>query len=315
MAWVQGLVIGAIAPDGTIAATRSELVVREGTRPKSIGEAGADPEVFEWIRHRVPGEFRTLGFLGGATALLIPFRALTWLPEPLMERLAVKYGFTKWPDEVLVMFVRNTAAPAIQNAAEPAGGMAEGTNLLLEQLKEIVEVGVYREKGWLRFMLPEEFRTDYSITDQGAFNAEQEFAWEIVRSGFPAQMFSGKLELLPLGCDTLDGRQGVVTVGPVGDFSFLYIARLHLEGTGWRLLDTEARPGNRERGEPEWVALRRTVMVVVPRQGKSPIGLHFGDDGGLHPCGIHVALSGEAWELNLTHLGRAAIEALGWAKP
>jgi hypothetical protein len=36
-------------------------------------------------------------------------------------------------------------------------------------------------------------------------------------------------------------------------------------------------------------------------------------EGSLHPCGIHVALSGEAWDLNLTHLGRAAIDALGWA--
>ncbi|MDO8599205.1 MAG: hypothetical protein Q7S02_03785, partial [bacterium] len=70
--------------------------------------------------------------------------------------------------------------------------------------------------------------------------------------------------------------------------------------------------GNRERGEPEWVALRRTVAVVVPRTGKSPILFHFGDDGGCHPCGVHLALSGEAWAYNLTHLGRAAIEAMGW---
>lgn len=308
MAWVQGLVTGVIAPDGTITATRSELVVREGTRPKSIGEAGADPEVFDRIRNRTPGEFRTLGFLGGTTAIVVPFRALAWLEEHLMDRLCAKYGFARWPDDVLVMLVRNTAAPAIQNSAEPAGGMADGTNLLLDQLEEIVEVGVFRDDGWVRFLLPRELGEH-----QAAFDAEQRHAWEIVRPGFPGR-YEATLEVLSIGSDTLDGRRGVVTVGPVGDFSFLHLARLHLDGTGWRLLDTEARPGNRDAGEPAWVALRRTVMVVVPRPSKSPIGFHFSNrDGGLHPCGIHVALSGEAWDLNLTHLGRAAIEALGWA--
>lgn len=306
MAWVQGLVTGVIAPDGTIIATRSELVVREGSRPKSIGEAGADPEVFDRIRRRVPGEFRTLGFLGGATAIVVPQRSLTWLPESLMERLRVKYGIAQWLDDVLVMLVRNTAAPAIQNSAEPAGGMADSTSLLLDQLEEIVEVGVFRDDGWVRFLLPRELGEH-----QVAFDVEQRHAWEIVRPGFPGR-YEATLEVLPIGRDTLDGRCGVVTVGPVGDFSFLHFARLHLNGTGWRLLDTECRPGDPFRGEPEWVALRRTVMVVAPRPSKSPIGFHFGENGGLHPCGIHVPLSGEALDLNLTHLGRAAIEALGW---
>lgn len=296
-----------IAPDGTITATRSDLVVREGSRPKTADEAGANPETFAQIRNRTPGEFQTPAFLGGATAIVVPFRALAWLPDTLMERLRVKYGFDAWPDEVLVMLVRNTGAPAIQNAAEPAGGMAEDTNLLLEQLKEIVEVGVYREPGgWVRFLL-----SDGLTAHQAAFDAEQQNAWEIVSSSTPwTHGHEARLEILPVGSDMLDGRRGVVTVGPVGDFSFLSIARLHLEGAGWQLFDTEARPG--KDGETEWVALHRTVIVVVPREGKSPIGFQFGDDGRLHPCGVHVALSGEAWDLNLTHVGRAAIEALNW---
>jgi len=309
MAWVQGVVAGVIAPDGNITAEVSGLRVVEGPRPGNITEADADSDVFDRIRRRVPGEFRSFGFMGGATAILVPFRALAWLPEPLMERLRVKYGFERWPDEVLVMLVRDTAASAIQNAAEPAGGMAEGTNLLLEQLKELVEVGVNRESGaWVRFVLP-----DALALHQAAFDAEQEKAWEIVLGVYPSVPgYEARLEILSIGRDTLDDRCGVVTVGPVGDFSFLHLAWLRLQGTGWRILDTEARPVNRERGEPEWVALRRTVMVVVPREGRSPIGFHFGDDGALHPSGIHVALSGEAWEYNLTPLGRAAIEAFGW---
>ncbi|MBI4434694.1 hypothetical protein HY635_02665 [Candidatus Uhrbacteria bacterium] len=307
MAWMQGLVSGTIAPNGDITAAISDLRTVEGPRPTRIEEAGADPEVFDHIRHRVPGAFRTRGFLGGATAILVPFRALTWLPEPLMERLRVKYGFDRWPDEALVMLVRNTAAPAIQNSAEPAGGMAEDAQLLAEQLEEIVEVGVCREDGWVRFLLPPELSVYL-----GRFDGEQRKVWDAVRPDFTRQYEAG-LDILPIGRDVLEGRRGVVRVGPVGDFSFLHIARLDLQGSGWRLFDTECRPGNREGGEPEWVALRRIVMVVVPRSGRNPIGFHFSNrEGGLHPCGIHVALSGEALELNLTHLGRAAIEALGW---
>ncbi len=306
MAWMQGLITGTIASNGDIIAKIGDLRTVEGPRPTHISEAGADPEVFDRIRRRVSGEFQTLGFLGGATAILVPFRSLTWLPESLMERLLVKYGLDRWPNEALVMLVRNTAAPVIQNSAEPAGGMAEDAQLLAEQLEEIVEVGVCREDGWARFLLPPELGVH-----QEHFDLEQRSVWGFVRPEFPSR-YEAAIDILPIGRDVLEGRRGVVTVGPVGDFSFLHLARLHLNGDGWRLFDTECRPGNRERGEPEWVALRRTVAVVVPRAGKSPILFHFGDDGGLHPCGIHLALSGEAWEYNLTHLGRAAIEALNW---
>ncbi|MDP3771525.1 MAG: hypothetical protein Q8R16_04445 [bacterium] len=306
MAWVQGIVTGSIAQNGDVTATVGNLRVQDGSRPHTLEGAGADPEAFDRIRQRSPGEFETPAFLGGATAIVVPFRALTWLPEHLMDRLRVKYGIETWPDEALVLLVRNTAAPAIQNSAEPAGGMAESVHLLAEQLGEIVEVGVCHEDGWARFLLPPELNVY-----QGRFDGEQGNVWGFVRPNFP-QRYEARLDILPIGRDVLEGRRGVVRVGPVGDFSLLHIARLHLNGDGWRLFDTECRPGNRERGEPEWVALRRTVMVVVPRPGKSPIGFHFGEDGGLHPCGIHVPLSGEALELNLTHLGRAAIEALGW---
>lgn len=309
MAWARGLAEGVIAPNGDITASLSDLTVIEGPRPSHIETVGADPEAFDRIRHRAPGNFTTLGFLGGATAIVVPFRSLAWLEGRLMERLRVKYGFGALPDEALVMLVRNTGAPAIQNAAEPAGGMADTTHLLLEQLEEVVEVGVCREDGWVRFVLPADLRAH-----QERFDAEQRNVWSFVRPGFP-QRYEAPIDILPIGRDTLEGRRGVVTVGPVGDFSFLHLARLSLKGDGWRLFDTECHPGKPEAGEPEWVALRRIVMVVVPRPGKSPIGFHFGDDGGLHPCGIHVAVSHEAWGLNLTHLGRAAIEALGWVKP
>lgn len=295
--------------DGRIECRTADLVVMEGPKPKSIAEVGGNPTMFDRIRNRTPGEFSTSAFFGGATALLVPWRALTLLDERSMGLLATKYGIAQWPEEALIMLVRNSAAPTIQNAAEPAGGMAETTDLAIEQAKEIVEVGVYRDDGWVRFML-----LGSLAQGQAAFDTEQQEAWRAVQPA-SVRAHTVTLEHLAIGQDILDNRHGIITVGPVGDFSFLSIARLHLEGTHWQLYDAECTLGNAEKGEPKWIALRRTVMVVVPRPGRSPIGFHFGEDGGLHPSGIHVPLSGEAWDLNLTHLGRAAIEAMGWEAP
>ncbi|MDO8435257.1 MAG: hypothetical protein Q7S89_01065, partial [bacterium] len=273
-------------------------------------ESGADLAVYERIRNRRPGSFDTQTFIGGATAFVVPLKSLALLSDPLMEKLERKFG--KFGDDACIMLVRNTAAGAVWNAAEPSGGMAESSDLLLEQLKETVEVGVYCEEGWVKFEL------DPSLTKlQDEFDREQQFWWSIVWADRKVQAcIPRRLELLPIGTDEFNGRKGIISAdGPVGDFSFLSIARLHLEGSGWRVLDTECRPGNVEKGEPEWVPLLRTVVAIVPRQGKSPVMLEFGPDDALHPGGIHVALSREAWEYNLTHMGRAAITALGWANP
>lgn len=305
MAWVKGVVHGAIHRDGTIECDATDLVVIEGQRPKSIEEAGSDAGVFDDIRTRTPGRFITSAFLGGATALLVPWKSLVLLDQRSMGLLQVKYGIAEWPEWALALLVRNSAAPAIQNAAEPAGGMAETPDLLLEQLKEIAELCVFNDMGCREFALPRELHEH-----DDAFQSEQRAWWS--HNGMRAgNAMPAALTMLDIGRDRFNDRRGVVTVGPVGDLSFLTLARLQLDGVGWRLCDTECRPGRP--GEQQWMPLRRTVMVVVPRTGKSPIGLEFGEDGGLHPCGIHVALSGEARDLNLTHLGRAAIEALGWA--
>lgn len=305
--WVQPLVRGEITEDGRIICKTSGFRFMETPRPRTFAESGADPAVYDRIRRRVPGKFKTRVFIGGATAFVVPLDSLALLPDALMQKLERKFG--KFGEDACIMLVRNTAAGAVWNAAEPAGGMAESTDLVFEQLEESCEVGVYKEvEGWLPFDLPPQLKAQ-----QARFSDKQDNWWKVVRPGFGPTRRSALLDFLPIGSDELNGREGIISAdGPVGDFSFLSVARLHLEGTGWRVLDTESRPGDPAKGEPEWVPLRRTVVAIVQRVAKSPVMLEFGPDGALHPGGIHVALSGEAWEYNLTHLGRAALRALGW---
>lgn len=304
MAWVKGIVSGEITSDGRIVATTRDLRVMKGQRPGHIHETGATPEVFHRIRQRMPGAFETHAFLGGAAAFVVPFRVLALLPEHLMDKLREKYG--AWGDDAYIALVRNTGAPAVWNAAEPSGGMAETTNLVLEQLCEMVEVGVYNDRGWVRFRLTEEFADCH-----GAFDAEQGKWWGIARPGF-SSCAHARLEILPVGHDSFNDRPGVLAVGPVGDFSFTLVVKLHLDGTGWRILDTEARPGKVEAGEPQWVALHRQVVAIVPRQGKSPLVLQMTREGILDERGLHFTLDGENRELAISHLSRAVLTALGW---
>ena len=53
MAWVQGEVRGLIAPDGRMTCAVHEIVVRDGPRPRTIEEAGADLDVFDRDRKSV----------------------------------------------------------------------------------------------------------------------------------------------------------------------------------------------------------------------------------------------------------------------
>ena len=311
MAWVQGLLEVEVTEKGDIHARVAEMKVVEGPRPKNMAEAGANPVVFDAIRRRLPGFYTTHAWLGGATAIQVPTDSLHLLPENLTAKLQEKYGaLGYW---TLLCEVRNTGAPYIWNAAEPSGGMAESTNLAAEQAGEAVELGFYRSAGWVRFRLPADLPDLEACQSQ--LDYEQRFWWEIVRPGFLAA-YEGQLSFISCGEDELDGRPGIITPGLAGDFQLLSIARLTLPGASWRVLDTECRPGNAEKGEPEWVPLRRKIVGIMRREGRSPMLYEFAPDGGLDECGLHLALSGEALELNISHLTRAALgpRGLGWLR-
>ncbi|MBM3250625.1 MAG: hypothetical protein FJZ07_00050 [Candidatus Nealsonbacteria bacterium] len=197
---------------------------------------------------------------------------------------------------------------AVWNAAEPSGGMAADVNLDSERFCEAVEVGLYNTDGWVRFLLPVEFEAY-----QGAFDKEQRYAWEITKPGFPC-VAEARLEILPFGRDVFNSVSGVIAGGPVGDFSFITIVKLHLEGVGWRILDTEMRADNSGSKEPIWLPLHRRVVAIVPRVGKSPLVFQTTPDGELDERGLHFVLDGENRELAISHLSRAVLTELGWLR-
>lgn len=303
--WVQARVTGEIFSDGRIFAQTSDYRGMETPRPnRDFADFDADAEVFDRLWRRIPGKFETFGFMGGAVSILVRSSALKRLPTHLMTKLETKYD--PWGEYTYLAEVRNTGAPVIWNVAEPSGGMAEDFNLAAEQIGEAVEMGVYKEDGWLGFLLPEELQAY-----QGKLDAEQTFWWDIVRPGFHRK-YQAPIRFLPYGNDSLDGRKGIIPVGPIGDFQLLSIIKLELPGSGWLLLDTECRSGKMDLNEPSWVPLNRKIVGITQREGKSPMLYEFAPEGGLDHCGLHIALSGEALEYNISHLSLATLKALKW---
>jgi len=321
--WVLGEVEGEITDDGRIIAKVLGCRGMDTPRPRERFEDSlADREVFErlWRYQKTgefePGQFETLGYMGGATALLVKTASLELLPEALMAKLVLKYG--PLAEDMYLCEVRNTGAPTIWNVAEPSGGMAEDFNLPAEQIGETVELGFYREDGWLRFLLPEELSEHQERLDQ-----EQSLWWQVVRPGFACR-YEALISFLNIGKDTLDGRKGIIVAGPVGDFTHLAIAEINLPGTGWRVLDTECRSEHHRQYDESgralsgwgYIALKRKIVGITLREEKSPMMYEFAQEGGLDPCGLHMALSGEAIENNISHLSRAILgpRGLNWLR-
>lgn len=306
MPWLQALMTGIITHNRRILCDTSHPRLMDAPRPKSVAESGADPVALNRIRGRIPGVFETLGFIGGAVAQLVEFDQLELLPDVQMEKLKTKYG--DWYNRAYLAMVRTTGANAIWNCAEPSGGMAENEHLVLERLKEGLDLGLYHDDGWVRFQLPPDL-AEY----QDDLDREQACAWELIRPGLQP-IATAEIELLNEGHDTRNGFRGIVTAGPVGDISHTIITQLRLPRTetGWRVLDAECRPGNPERGEPDWVPLRRKVVAIVPRHNQSPLMFELDPDGRLHPGGLHLAVEGENRGYVISHLSTAVLETLGW---
>ncbi len=307
--WLRGYLRGQIR-NGRVWADVLSAQLQADPRPSTFEEVGANARAYEMLQNRTDGEFETYAFLGGATALLVDGTKLEQLSEELLKRLIPdKFGLCG--ELMMLNAVRNTRANGPRNAAEPSGGMAESANLVLERVREIVEFGFYRADGWCRILLPEAL-----AAFQAEFDTEQQFYWDLVRPGFH-RTSEAQLELLSVGADSFNGEKGVISVGPVGDLSFLQIAKLNLPGTGWRVLDTECRSGDPKQNEPKWVPLRRRIMGIRPREDKSPVMFEFAAEGGLNEFGLHIPLSGEMLEQPqgvVTHLTVAALRTLGWIK-
>lgn len=307
MSWIRGFVSGEVSQGSIIGRTDNLEVMYtpKPVDPNAAKKEGLDVDLLDFLyKKRKPGQFKCMAHFGAATAILVPWDAITKPDELCMGRLLEKYfGYmsacgTKpaFPGWVAVMNVRNTGAPARQNDAEPFGGMAHSLNLLADQVGEMVEMGVYRDGGWTHFLLPK-ILADY----QSKLYNEQEMTWKIVKPGF-CKSNEARIELMNVGSDELDGRCGIVTVGPVGDVSIISVAKLCLEGTNWKFCDLEIHNNK---------PMNRHTVAIAPRIGRSPVVFQL-NQGKLDDFGHHFVLDGENRELAVTHVGRAVLEALGW---
>ncbi|MBI3638563.1 hypothetical protein HY227_02360 [Candidatus Wolfebacteria bacterium] len=318
--WIQGQLEIEIT-DGRMIAQTVKKVGRKIPRPRTFQDAFSDfthpqaaaehyHEIYLKLLNRIPGHYDYLGFMGGATAILVESNKLRRLPEPLMDKLADWYG-GPWGDITYLAQVRTTGANSIRNCAEPCGGMAGDFDLQAEMMGECIELGVYNWKGWVRFILP-----DHLTHCQAKLDSEQQAWWKVVRQDFPCA-HEARLEFLNIGRDELDGRKGIISPGHVSEFSLVAWAQLELPDAEdeWLLTDLEVRPGKPNTRESEWVPLNRTTVGITTRgEGKAPIAYIFNRDGGVDESALHVVLEGENRDRALSHLSIPALRALGWLK-
>lgn len=295
MDWVRGE-INVKMIDGRIIATTLSRKTMKTDRPKTFEESGADYDLYQRLRGRagnIRWANRTFGFMGGAIAWLLPTGTLELLPENLMPRLEA-FNRELLSDLMYIALVRNAGAPTIQFCAEPAGGMPEDADIdwRFEMLDEGTELGIYNDEGWLGFQLPEDLKHYQTGLDE-----KQADWWHVVRPDLE-RIGWVQVEFLPIGSDTLDGERGIIcSCLTAGEFSFLKIGKINLEGTGWKLCDLECR-----KAEHIWQPLNRAIVGIVPRENMSPMLYRFSQDGGLDECGPHFPLSGEVVDYALSHL-------------
>lgn len=304
--WVQGEIVGQMM-GGTIEATVVSRKQMLGDRPKTFGESGANPQVYQQLAHRGPDfHFETKGFMGGAVAWILSNENLFWLEDRLMERVE-RHNGRPLPEQAYCALVRNAGAPTIQFCAEPAGGMCEDPEIdwLFDLLDEGLELGVYNDRGYVGFLLP----AGYERYQEDLYRTQWEW-WQRVQPGI-SMIETAQIEFLPVGRDVLDEEPGIIVpCFTAGEFSFLKTATLRLEGQ-WKLRDLECR-----RVGDGWEPLNRAVACITPRKLQPPMFWRFSRQGGLDECGPHFPIVPGVADAVLSHLSRPLLESngLGWLK-
>lgn len=286
MPYVSGKAVVTIGADGHREVVTSDLVVNPGDKPRSLATSGSDPDVWGCIREGKLGRYETVAHFGGATALFVPTKAIA-LPHPtLLAQLADPLG--GFEEETMIGAVRTTGALGAENCVDTMGGMFTMLDWNYETLAASVKILVFRDDGWVRIVLPPDL-----ASFQPAFDEVQRKRWEVARLGFP-QKHEALITFVPMGQDEFNGEPTLVVFGPIGDCQFVRVARLALEGDGYRFCDGEWRNGKREAGEGELVPLRRKIVTVVtgPLLKSTPLILELHSEGHLHQGGLHVFVEG-----------------------
>ncbi len=283
MPYVLGTATVTIHEDGRREVVTRDLRVVEGNKPRTLAASGSDPQVWKQLRAGTPGTYETLAHFGGATGILVPRCALA-LPDPqFLDQMAGEFGALG--EEVLLGAVRTGTSAARQFCVDTCGGMFTSLDWELETLFSMLKILPFNENGWVRLVLP-----DALAAFQNRFFAQQEHRWEVARPGlFRTQNYEARLTFVPQGNDRFDGESTLVVFGPLGDCQFIRVARLELEGEGYRFCDGEWRPGKPDIGERELEPLHRQIVATTTAANHPgvPLVLQLHPDGHLHQGGLH----------------------------
>lgn len=318
MPYVVGKMRATIYTDNRREVVTSDLQVMPGDKPRTLEASGSDPAVWVRIRAGEPGSYETLAHFGGATALLVPRRAIA-LPDPdFLGQMAANFG--ELGEEALLGAVRTGASAATQFCVDTVGGMFTTLDWDFETLAAMLKILPFRDDGWVRVLLPANL-----AQHQDAFDAEQRKRWNVARPDF-GHRHEAQLTFAPTGQDRFNGEPTLVVFGPLGDCQFIRVARLELEGDGYRFCDGEWRTGqrviNQHRHEPEeelvpafWPLHRQIVATTtVANHPGVPLILQLHPDGHLHQGGLHVFVQGPLNRRLLSHNPARVLgpHGLGW---
>ncbi len=306
--WLKGRLRVDITPQRDITATADELEILPFPKPNVDQDYGQNPAAIDAIRQRIPAHIETIAHFGGATAVLVPAQSVALLSEGEMRNWSTKFG--GFGPEWMAVLARNAKPRVWTSALSLAGGMFESPSFLWELLEEMLELGIFNDEGWLRYLLP-----DLIKELQAKFDEAQDFWWNVVWPEFPC-VGTAQIEPTGLGRDSLNGIKGVFTIGDgLGDAAITQIVFVNLPGTGWRFLDTECTLGKVGDNQHVWIPMSRRPWLIAPRDGRAPVALPLDSDGNLDGLGVPFVIDGENVTTVITDVTRGALEALKWLPP
>lgn len=271
----QRYVIGRLVADiqdGKISGEIRDLVLHEGPRPRTAQEVGADPKQIERLNTRETGKINTLVRLGVGCALVIEnVNNLSWLSdEKQMDKFKEKIGELR--NVALLGSRRDIKAGGTWLCQDICAGVLEEKNILAGAIRELVEVGLYTDEGWGKYVLCDPYSIYQSIIDQ-----EQEKTWQVAH---PGSHWHTMLQVEPvegLLCDNINGTDCFISGEPnVGSLEFILVFKTKLELPGWKIMDLET--GFSQVNNKTFL-LNRQPLAIFPRPNGLPIQLGFASDG------------------------------------
>ncbi|MBI4281710.1 hypothetical protein HY625_02685 [Candidatus Uhrbacteria bacterium] len=302
MPYVKGTAEVVIHEDGRRQVVTRDLEVVQGYKPRTLESLGSDPETWAKIRAGTPGTYTVTAHFGGATALVVPTRAIAVPGQDFLVPFEANYGVLGL--KALIGAVRTGSASATQFCVDTAGGMFTSLDWDYETLAAMLKILVHKSDGWVRIILPEHF-----AKFQQRFDEEHR---QRCAGSLPVldQRYEARVTFEPVGHDTWNGTPTLVVFGPIGDCQFIRVVAIALEGVGFYFRDGEWT--SKELRQP----LNRQIVAITTCDGHPgiPLILQLDEYGRIRDGGLHMFVEGPLNRNRLSHNPARVLgpHGLGW---